>query len=239
VTAGEREWYRKLGVDPYTDNEPLRRAVHRLARVSATTRFGLKFVALPGLPYAGELGRALDAIYNEDPAVLRARRRTELAGYGLTPAEVHRFENSLLLTPTRQARLDAAAAALAGVDGRGTLFRHALGLVSEHEAEVYVRSVAALAALHAREPFASILGDLRMPAARRADGGVVLCAAFDAVAWTEEVASYDATVRATLPAESIRRELWLAAEPTPRAATKLAASGWVVRILPDGVATTR
>jgi hypothetical protein len=52
-----------------------------------------------------DVQRAMDAIYNEDPAVLRARQRKVLAGYGLSPAEVARFGNALLLTPTRQSIL--------------------------------------------------------------------------------------------------------------------------------------
>ena len=230
VTASERAWYRKLGVDPYTDNAPLRRAVQWFARVDATTKFGLKFAGLPGLPYAGELGRAMDAIYNEDPAVLRERRQARLAGYGLSSDEIQRFENTLLLTPTRQHLLDAAAIAMAGVEDRADLFRHAIGLASDAEAEVYLRSVLLLAARHALEPVASILPGLRMPAARAADGTVVVCAALDAVRWTEDVVRYEADARAALGRAESGADLWLAAPPSPRAALELAARGWRIHV---------
>ena len=52
VSAAERRFYQKLGVDPYTDNEVLRKAVKRAAKVDAATTLGLHFVAVPGLPWA-------------------------------------------------------------------------------------------------------------------------------------------------------------------------------------------
>ncbi len=235
LSASERAWYRKLSIDPYTDNEPLIRAVHRIAHIESATKFGLRFAPLPGLPYAGQLGRAMEAIYNEDPAVLRERRRARLAGYGLTADEVRRFENSLLLTPTRQQLLDTAATALTGVAGRAELFRHALGIDSQVEADVYVRSVLRLVVLHAERPLTAILPALRMPAGRTADGTIVVVAAFDALRWTAEVAAAEADARAALPAERAGVELWLAALPSPRAAAELEARGWQVRCDP-GVA---
>ncbi len=229
VSASERAWYRKLAVDPYTDNEPLRHAVARLARIDATAKFGLKFAPLPGIPYAGEAARAMDAIYNEHPAVLRERRRARLAAYGLTGAEVHAFENTLVLNPTRQQMLDEAAVRLEGVAGRDQLFRHAIGITSEAEATVYVRSALALAARHAATPLATLLPGIRMPAARAVDGTIVVVAAFDAVRWTADVSAAETAARAALPAGTTAPELWLAAAPSPRAAAELGARGWRVR----------
>src|SRR5258708_34059760 len=101
VTAAERRYYQELGVVPYTNNELLRKAVHHLAKVDAAVNLGMHFVGIPGVPYLGDVKRAMDAIYTEDPAVLRARQRATLAGYGLTTAGSHRFENTLFLGPTR------------------------------------------------------------------------------------------------------------------------------------------
>ncbi|HEY6620517.1 MAG TPA: hypothetical protein VIY68_13285, partial [Steroidobacteraceae bacterium] len=101
VSAAERRYYQQLGVDPYTNNKVLRKAVGHLAKINAATNLGMHFAGVPGLPYLGDIRRAMDAIYNEDPAVLRARQRVTLAGYGLTAEEIKRFENTLLLSPTR------------------------------------------------------------------------------------------------------------------------------------------
>src|SRR5438270_23123 len=115
LSAAERRWYAQLRVDPYTNNEVLRRAVKRLARIDAAASFGVRFAPL-GVPFAGEVRRALDAIYNEDPAVLRKRRHEALAGFGLSASEMEGFENALLLTPTRQTLLVDAVQGLEGVE---------------------------------------------------------------------------------------------------------------------------
>jgi len=41
VSAAERRYYQQLGVDPYTNNEVLRKAVHRLAKVDAAVNLGM------------------------------------------------------------------------------------------------------------------------------------------------------------------------------------------------------
>jgi hypothetical protein len=170
----------------------------------------------------------MDAIYNEDPAVLRARQRTTLAGYGLTPAEISRFENTLLLSPTRQALLEEIAKSLDGVVGRDELFRHAMGVTSEEEVQVFLQSAGLLARLHARRPVAQILAGLRLPAAQYGDGRIAVIGAFDSVYWTEDVASYESTLHAALPPASKRLEAWLSGAISPRARSELTARGWEV-----------
>ena len=79
----------------------------------------------------------MDAVYKEDPATIRARSRATLAGYGLEAGEIDRWQNTPVLSPTRQLLLLKAAAVLNGVDGRGELFRRAMGLTTDAEAQVY------------------------------------------------------------------------------------------------------
>jgi hypothetical protein len=227
VTGAERRWYKKLGVDPYTSNEVLRKAVHRLARVDAAAGLGMRFASLPRVPYGSQVDRAMDAIYNENPAVLRARRHELLKGYGLTAAEISHFEHTLLLNPTRQSILVEIAKSLDGVAGRDELFRHAVTVTSVEEVEVFLRSAALLPALHAQQPLARILSGLRVPAAQRADGHVLLTGAFDSVYWTQDVAGYESALRQALPADA-PREVWLSGAVSPRARAELSQRGWDV-----------
>jgi hypothetical protein len=228
VSAAERRLYQKLGVDPYTDNEVLRKAVKRAAKVDAATTLGLHFAAVPGLPYLGDVQRAMDTIYKEDPAVLRARRTKELLGYGLTPKELTRFDNTLLLSPTRQGVLEEVAKSLNGVAGRDQLFRHAMEVDSVEEVQVFVQSARLLAFLHAHRPVARILGGLRLPAAAFSDGKIIVFGAFDGVSWTEEVAGYEAALHAALPASGAPLELWLTGTISPLAREQLTRLGWEV-----------
>jgi hypothetical protein len=227
LSKAERRWYAKLDIDPYTRNEVLRRAVRRLAKIDSGVSFGMKFVSA-GVPYAGEARRALDAIYNEDPAVLRKKRRAALAGFGLTPAEVERFENTLLLDPTRQQALVDAMQALEGVDGREELLRTAMNVTSEVEVEVFLRSTRQLLRMHANRPVARLVAGVRMPCAQFADGRIAIFAAFEAVQWTSEVAGYEGAVLNSLPADIPAREVWLSGTLSPRARAALERRGWEV-----------
>lgn len=227
VSAAERRYYQQLGVDPYTNNEVLRRAVHHLAKVDAAANLGMHFVGIPGVPYLGDVKRAMDAIYTEDPAVLRARQRAALAGYGLSADEIKRFENTLLLSPTRQSLLAEAAKSLDGVAGRDELFRHAMSLTSDEEVQVFLQSTALLVSLHAHRPVARILAGLRLPTAQFSDGRIAVLGAFDSVYWTEDVAGYESALHALLP-ESKGLEAWLSGTISPGARAALTKRGWDV-----------
>jgi hypothetical protein len=227
VTDAERRWYQKLRVDPYTSNEVLRQAVHRLARLDAAAGLSMHFASLPRMPYGSQMDRAMDAIYNENPAVLRARRRELLKGYGLSAAEISHFEHALLLNPTRQSILVEIAKSLDGVAGRDELFRHAVTVTSVEEVQVFLRSAALLPALHAQKPLARILPGVRIPAVQRADGHVLLIGAFDSVYWTQDVAGYESALRQALAGDA-PREVWLSGAISPRARAELSQRGWEV-----------
>jgi len=227
VTEAERRWYAKLEIDPYTRNEVLRRAVRRLATVDSGVSFGMKFVSV-GVPYAGEARRALDAIYNEHPAALRKKRREALAAFGLTPAEVARFENTMLLDPTRQEALVDAMKVLEGVHGREELLRTAMSVTSEVEIEVFLRSARLLLRMHASRPVGRIIAGVRLPCAQFADRRIAVFGAFDAVQWTAEVAGYEGAILDSLPADIPAREVWISGNFSPRARAALEQRGWEV-----------
>ena len=241
VSKAEMRWYQKFDIDPYTRNQVLRDAMRHLAKVDAATTLGVRFVPVAGIPYAGEVDRALHTIYNEDPAVLRKRRREALSGYGLTAQEIQAFESSALLTPTRQTELVATAAALRDVAGRDELFRHALAVTSEEEVQVFLHSSALLLHFHQRTPVTRILTGVRLPAARLADGRIAVFGAFDAVYWTVPVAGYAQSLAQVLSADASGREAWLSGSVSARARVELEQRGWRVvdraeRVLAEGPA---
>jgi hypothetical protein len=231
VSAAERGWYKKLGVDPYTDNHVLRAAITRAARLEALGSTGVRFAGLPALPGGALAQRAMDAIYNEDPAVIRARTRKALAGYGLGAAETEAWMNAALLTPTRQVLLLTVADSLRGVAGLGELFRHSQSLTSVAEVQVYLRSAALLARAHAARPLRAIIPGVRLPAAWYPDDSLLVCGAFENVYWTQEVAQASEQLVTSLPPQRAgsRKELWLAGRLSGRAASALRAQGWELR----------
>ena len=234
ITAAERDYYRKLGVDPYTDNKVLRDAIRRDARIEAGAGFGVRFVGLPAIPGIGIAQRTVDAIYNEDPAVIRERTRKTLAGLGLGDDEVEGFMNAPLLSPTRQLVLLAAVEALDGVAQRGELVRHAIGLTSDEEVQVYLRSAGLLAHVHASEPLTAVVAGLRLPAGLRADGGLVVCGAFESVYWTQNVSRLERQLWTALPPHTpLRRELWIAGTLSKRAQRAALDLGWELHQAPE------
>lgn len=226
LSAAERRWYAKLGVDPYTDNVVLRRAVTRMSRIDAAASFGMRFAPV-GIPFAGEVQRALDAIDHEDPAVLRKRRHELLLQAGLTANEVTRFEHTPLLTPTRQTVLVNAVQTLNGVDGRSELLRHAMTVQSEEETDVFLQSTLLLLKFRTLHPIKRILAGVRIPAAELPDGRIAVFGAFDEVRWTPQVADYEQSLRQALP-PAAGRELWITGSVSSRAQAALQERGWVV-----------
>ena len=227
VSAAERRWYEKLGIDPYTNNQTLKHAVSHAAKVDAAGNFGMRFVGMAGIPGIDIVQRSMDAIYHEDPAAIRKRNRETLATYGLTGDEIRQWQDAIHLSPTRQVLLMEAAKALDGIDGRAELFRHAIGLTSDAEAQVYVQSVGLLILAHRASPLARILPGVRLPTAARANGDVAVAGAFDALFWTLPVADGEAQIRQLLPPDlNGAHEFWLAGAASERAQKELEARGW-------------
>jgi hypothetical protein len=232
LSSSERSWFQRLGVDPYTDNRPLRAAVHHLAEIEAVTSLGLHFASLPSIPFAGDLQKAMDAVYQEDPAVLRERRRDILLGYGLTSDEVDRFESAPALGPTRQQRLSAAAAALESVLGRDTLFRQAASLRSEDEAELYVASAELLVHAHQHQPLSVLSPGLTLPGGLyQGDAGVVVAVAAEDLSWTALVETAQSGWRQGLPAGVEPRTLLIGGTISARARDELTQAGWTMSVL--------
>jgi hypothetical protein len=165
--------------------------------------------------------------------VLRARRRDTLLGYGLSAAEIDRFDNTLLLSPTHQHLIEDAAGRLNGVEGRAELFRHAMSVTSEEEVQVFVLSTAMLAYAHQHRPVTKILSGLRLPTAQCADHRLLVFGAFDSIYWTRDVADDEHTLHAALPADAPGLELWVAGTLSERARAQLKSRGWEVHELAD------
>ncbi len=227
VTGAQRRWYAELGVDPYTTNEALRQAVKSVARVDAATSFGLRFAGIPSIPGIGMARTAMDAIWREDPVLIRERNRKFLASLGLVEEEIGSFEDNLWLSPTRQVFLLEAVRALDGVAGRAELARRGLTVESEEEALTFLQSTGVLVWLHRKTPLVEVLGGVRLPAGRTADGRLVVCAGLESVFWTERVAEGARGVTDTYrPEQASQRQIWLAGSASPRLRAELERLGW-------------
>jgi hypothetical protein len=232
VSAAQRRWYAKLGVDPYTSNGPLRAAVQRVARVDAAASFGLK-LAMPGIPGFGAVNDVMDAVWKEDPVLIRKHNREFLRRQGLDEAAIRRFEDNAHLTPTRQVAVLQAARQLHGVAGLQHLVARAAAAQSDAEAAVLVRSIVVLASLQGQSgELAAILPGVRLPVARTRDGKLVAAADLDGLRWTGDVAAEARAFANVYAGETAvtGRELWVTQPASDRFVREAAALGWIVHV---------
>ena len=227
TSAAERKWYAQLGVDPYTDNEPLKKAVKDISRVEAAGKFGMRFVGLPSVPGARELGKVMDMVWKTDPWELRKRNREILLGAGLTEDQARAFEDNAALSPTLQTMLIEALVQLQGVRGRNLVVARATETEDEDSARVLVTSTALLTRLHKQSPLTEILGGATLPVARTRDGRLVAVAPLEAVFWTDEVAEVARGFAGLYAGEkATSHELRIVGEASPRVKSELEALGW-------------
>jgi hypothetical protein len=227
VSRAERRWYAKLGVDPYTTNLALRNSVNKVARIDATAGFGLRFAGIPSIAGIGVVRKGMDAIWREDPVVIRERNRKFLSSIAIDKEEISRFENNLSLSPTYQLAILEMTRALDGIGGRGELIHRAVEVASEDETLALVESIGLLVRLHQKTPLIEILGGIRLPAARTTDGRLLVCAGFESVYWTENVAEGARGIeQAYRDAEVSERQIWLAGAGSLRVRAELEKLGW-------------
>jgi hypothetical protein len=231
ISGAELKWYAKLGVDPYTDNEILRKAVTSVARVEGLTSFGMKFVGMPSIPGASEARKTMDLVWKTDPWELRLANRKKLLAAGLTEETARSFEDNRSMSLSQQTALLQTLDQLAGVPGRETVIARAIDLASREEASQLVSSLALLSRFHKQQvPLREFLAGTRLPVARTTKGALVGVILSDALFWTEEVAPGAkgfAEAYAGDPAKE--RQLWVVGEASPTFKSGAASLGWEVR----------
>jgi hypothetical protein len=231
VSSAERRWYAQLGVDPYTDNETLRKAIKSYSRIEGLTSFGMKFVGLPSIPGIGGLRKTMDLVWKTDPWELRRMNRKALLGAGLSEETARAFEDNPALSLTMQTGLVSTLQALVGVAGREHLIERAIDVETRGDGQALVHSAALLLRFHsAQEPLAAILAGTRLPVARTQSGALVAFLPTDALFWTAEIADAANGFAATYAAEkATERQIWVVGEASPRFKDGAARLGWEVR----------
>jgi hypothetical protein len=231
ITSAERRWYAELGVDPYTDNEVLRRAIRSYSRIEGLTSFGMKFVGLPSIPGVGAIRKTMTLVWETDPWELRRRNRKILLAAGISEETARAFEDQPYLSLTMQTSLADSIEAFSAVGGRDELVARALGVESRDDGRLLVQSVALLLRLHGEhEPLAAILAGPRLPVARTRAGELVATAPADALFWSAEMAEAASGLARLYAAEPAgARRLWLAGVASARFKQEVAKLGWEVR----------
>lgn len=234
VSDAEREWSRKLGVDPYSHNQKLRQSVTEVARVASVTGFAVG-VALPvGLMATSDLfGELTDEIWSQTPQGLRTTSDARLAEAGFDDAERTAILDSVWFTPTQLAVVSRAMLDLDGVQNRPDATSAIVGVDSYPEADFVTRSLATLAWFEANQDSVERLDVTgQIISGLTTDGIQVVPLTLDYLYWTTDLEQAVAGVKIQ---DARGHKMLISGNASPMATEALIAAGWQLQtgVQPD------
>ena len=231
ISRASRRWAQKLGVDPYTTNAVLKKALDDIGEIDAAGSIATKVV----LPIPGVVGMTATVsglVWSKDPEELRKLNEQRLRELGVPEATAGLLFRNSAMTLTLETRLIGALHAL-GLPGSAGRVAAAARAGHPREALFHVESAELLQQRHAKTRFTRLLTDSSATVAATAGGQAAVLLPLDWVRWTAAAEStlreIDARARTELKAASL--EILLTGTASSRAARELAARGW--RVLPS------
>ena len=228
VNGEARKWAQKLGVDPYTTNPVLHKALVDVGKIDTAASIATKIV-LPVPVLVSGTATVGGLVWSTDPEELRKINETRLAEIGVSKPVASRYLVNGNYTLTMQTRLIAALHAVK-VKGCADYIDTAGDADDEREALFFVESAEMLAETNKTEPVSAILGDSRGVVARKGSTAVALLPV-DWLRWTEETQKVTtelaARARRELAATSL--EMRITGTASAAAKTALRAEGWTVK----------
>lgn len=219
-----------LGVDPYTDNQPLQNALNDVAvnrnRGALTVRVGTAFI--PGVgPALGaaQLNKGLqDKLANMTSAELQQDTRRLLSEIGAPQGEVERFMTNPGYTPTTRAAVADALSGLRGVNGVQDALR-LIQVVPAPEVALFNqrRLQLALAFHRSVRPLDRMAAVGPTPVFVDREGTAVITAPLDYVYWNAELAERVENVKEKIG--SRKCELYITGNASDAAKAALASAG--------------
>jgi hypothetical protein len=234
VNGAARKWAQKLGVDPYTTNAVLHKALVDVGKIDTAASIATKIV-LPVPVLVSTTATVGGLVWSKDPEELRKINETRLAGLGVSKAGASRYFVNGNYTLTMQTRLIAA---LHGVNVKGCAdyVDTAADADDEREALFFVESAEMLAGMNKTEPVSALLTDARAIVAKTGTRAVALLPV-DWVRWKEDLqkvtTEFAARAKGELGATAL--ETRITGTATAAAKAGLRSEGWTVK---DHVPTT-
>ena len=228
VSRASRRWAQKVGVDPYTTNAVLRKALDDFGQADAAGSIATKVVLpIPGV--VGMTATVSDLVWSKDPEELRKFNEQRLRELGVPDATAKKLFLNSAMTLSLETRLIAS---LHAVRIPGAADRVAAAADSRHEREAlfHVESAELLQERHAKAPFTELLTDSLATAAVAANGQAFVLLPVDWLRWTtvndSSLHEIDARARKELKATSLT--IVLTGKASPAASKALAGLGWRV-----------
>jgi hypothetical protein len=228
VNSAARRWAQKIGVDPYTSNPVLHKALVDLGKIDAAGSIATK-VVLPVPAVVSTTATVGGLVWAKDPEEVRKTNEARLTELG-TPKEVaSRFFVNGNYTLTSATRFIAALHAVKA-KGAADYVDAAAEAEDERDALFFVESAEMLAGLHQSEPVTAILEDSRAMVAKTGARATVLLP-LDWLRWTEALQKGGAEIadRAKKELGATALEVRVSGTVTPAAREGLGGFGWIVK----------
>lgn len=221
-----RRLSRELGVDPYTTNPVLDKALNDVTWAAFAGNLGVDLATamIPGGALLSSSQRLSDWVWDTPPGDLRLGIERRLLAMGATQDQVDRLLRHRWYSLSMQAALVAPLTDLKGVDGRVEVLPLALTVTSEAQADFVIETLRMLARYHATVKPLSRLQVAGTILAEAKDGELVVAAPVDYLSWGPELGRF--SKRKEL--NTGRRSVYLAGQLTPRARKELQQRGWQV-----------
>lgn len=228
VNGGARKWAQKVGVDPYTTNPVLKKALTDFGKVDAAGGLAAKIVVPVPMVVSGTASVG-NLVWGKDPEELLKLNEQKLKSVGAGDAAIKKLYLSKGFTLSLQTRF---AEALAAVKAKGSAdyVEAAAEADTEREATFFVESAEMLDRANRKAGVTEILTDSRAMVARTKDGRALVLLPVDWVRWTEafDKASADVAQRAKAELGATKVELQTTGRVSDAAKKELAARGFAV-----------
>ena len=228
VTGASRRWAQKLGVDPYTSNQVLAKALEDIGKIDAAGGIAAK-VVVPVPTVVSKAADVSELVWGKDPQELAKLNEQRLAELGVDKKVAAAFLKNPAYSPSKQTRFVAALHAVRAA-GCADYVDTAREAASEVGAEFFTESAEMLAALHASGRVEAVLADSRAMVAGVGGKKAVALLPLDSIRWTEasrnSLTEIAGRARKELAAE--RLEIELTGRMTPRAQKEAEGIGWNV-----------
>jgi hypothetical protein len=232
VNSAMRRWAQKVGVDPYTTNVVLRKALEDIAKVDAAGSIATKVV----VPIPGAVGMTSTVgglVWGKDPEEVRKINEQRLRDLKVPDEVAKKLFGNRWFTLTYQTRLAGALHAVR-VAGCADYVGTAAEARSEREALFFVESAEMLQDAHSREAVSSVLTDSRALVAKGGGGIARALLPLDWVRWTAATgaALSEIGTRARQELGATRLQIILTGRTSVQALEEITKLGWTVAAPP-------
>jgi hypothetical protein len=228
VNKAMRRWARKVGVDPYTTNPVLRKALEDIGTADAAGNIMTKIV-LPIPAVVSQTAQVGNLVWGKDPEELRKlneKRLKELGADGETIKDLYISRGFTLSLQTRLVNGLYAVKAKGSADYAET----ATEADTEREGLFFAESAEMLQRFHAESAVVEILPDSRTLVAKTKNGRATVLLPVDWMYWTKDFkkTAFEIAGRAKAELGTGRLEIRLSGRMSDRAKEEMRSRGWAV-----------